>query len=138
MATSGDAVNREVQRFLEAPHRAFLRDENIEAVKSYRSAREIYLSLAAKGLKLDHNVIRRLFVDPALREEFQVSQDDELLTYRSVNGNKARSKFAPSTNVQAILRTRLMLRRWLLLRFLSHPVRSKFQVAAATVIVHEM
>ncbi|MEM7231117.1 MAG: DUF1501 domain-containing protein [Planctomycetota bacterium] len=108
MATSGDAVNREVQRFLEAPHRAFLRDENIEAVKSYRSAREIYLSLAAKGLKLDQNVIRRLFVDPALREEFQVSQDDELLTYRSVNGNKARSKFAPSTNVQAMMAYELM------------------------------
>jgi len=32
-----------------------------------------------------------------------VKPEDELITYTSVNGNKARTKFAPRTNVQAMM-----------------------------------
>ena len=108
VSSSTDRVHREVQRFLETPHRALLDDENIEAVKSYRSAREIYLALADKGRRLERSRLQSLFLDPALRDEFGVTQDDELLTYRSVNGNKARTKFAPATNVQAMMAYELM------------------------------
>lgn len=107
-AESGDTVNRQIQKFLENAHEEFLKDENIEAVKSYHSARQIYLQLAARGLRLDKNMLQKLFSDPALKKEFSVKPTDELITYRSVNGNKARSKFAPNTNVQALMTYELM------------------------------
>ncbi|MHB8520122.1 MAG: hypothetical protein ACYDH9_05140 [Limisphaerales bacterium] len=107
-ADSGDVVNRQIQKFLDGANHDFLRDENIEAVKSYHSAREIYLQFAAKGLRLDRNRLLRLFSDPALKEAFNVKPKDELITYRSVNGNKARSKFSPNTNTQAMMACELM------------------------------
>jgi hypothetical protein len=105
---SGDNVSREIEKFLDTANTEFVKDENIEAVKSYHSAREIYLQLSAKGLRLNHNMLLKLFADPALREEFGVKPADELITYRSVNGNKARSKFSPNTNVQAMMSYELM------------------------------
>ncbi|MBU6401114.1 MAG: DUF1501 domain-containing protein, partial [Verrucomicrobia bacterium] len=107
-ATSGDVVNRQIQKFLDAASTEFLQDNNIEAVKSYNSAREIYVQLAAKGLRLDRQRLLRLFSDPALKEEFNVNPKDELISYRSVNGNKARSKFSPNSNVQAMMTYELM------------------------------
>jgi hypothetical protein len=107
-ADSGDAVSRQIQSFLDNAHEEFLKDDNIEAVKSYHSAREIYLQLAARGSRLDKNMLLKLFSDPALKEEFSVKPADELITYRSVNGNKARSKFSPNTNVQAMMTYELM------------------------------
>jgi hypothetical protein len=101
-------VNLEIQRFLDGANQDFLKDQNIEAVKSYSSAREIYLQLAAKGMKLDRSMLLRLFTDSALREEFGVQPADELITYRSVNGNKARSKFTPHAKVQAMMTYELM------------------------------
>ena len=105
---SGDAVNLEIQKFLNSAHTTFLKDQNIEAVKSYSSARDIYLDLAAKGMKLDRSMLLRLFTDAALREEFHVQPADELITYRSVNGNKARSKFTPHSKVQAMMTFEMM------------------------------
>ncbi len=105
---SGDTVNKEIQRFLDDAHHEFLKDDHIEAVKSYNSAREIYLQLAAKGMKLDRAMLLRLFTDQALKEEFNVQPADELITYRSVNGNKARSKFSPHSKVQAMMTYELM------------------------------
>ena len=105
---AGNTVNREIQHFLDNAHSTFLKDEHIEAVKSYASAREIYLQLASKGMKLDRSMLLRLFTDNALREEFQVQPADELITYRSVNGNKARSKFTPHVRVQAMMAFELM------------------------------
>jgi len=105
---SGDSVNRQIQQFLGNANSDFLKDENLEAVKSYASARDIYLELAAKGMKLDRSMLLRLFTDAALREEFHVQPADELITYRSVNGNKARSKFTPNANVQAMMTYELM------------------------------
>jgi hypothetical protein len=102
-SSSGDTVNRQIQKLLDGAHTEFLKDENIEAVKSYNSARDIYLALAAQGLRLDRNMLLKLFTDPELKEEFNIKSADELITYRSVNGNKARSKFSPNTNVQAMM-----------------------------------
>ena len=105
---SQDVVNREVQRFLDTP-RAFIRaDENIEAVKSYHSARQIYLQLASRGKEIDRSTVNGLFSDQSLREEFAIERRDEFLTYRSVNGNKSRTKFSPNVNVQAMMTYELM------------------------------
>ena len=105
---AGDTISRRIESFLDSAHDEFLKDENIDAVKSYNSAREIYQQMAQRGQKLDRNRIEKLFENPALKEEFQISTDDELITYRSVNGNKARSKFSPNTNVQAMMSYELM------------------------------
>ena len=67
---SGDTVNREIQKFLNSAHTTFLKDQNIEAVKSYQSARDIYLQLIAKGMKLDKPMLLRLFTDQGLRDEW--------------------------------------------------------------------
>jgi len=107
-SSSGDTVNQQVQKFLDNAHNDFLDDDKIEAVKSYHSARQIYLQFAAQGMRLDRNTLLKLFADPALKEEFNVKPSDELITYRSVNGNKARSKFSPNANVQAMMTYELM------------------------------
>jgi len=107
-SSSGDAVNQQIQKFLDNADQECLQDDKIEAVKSYHSARQIYQELTAQGLKLDRNMLGRLFSDPALKEEFSIKPADELITYRSVNGNKARSKFSPNTNVQAMMTYELM------------------------------
>ncbi|HSH94672.1 MAG TPA: DUF1501 domain-containing protein [Roseimicrobium sp.] len=105
---SGDNVGRQIEKFLDNANSEFLKDANVEAVKSYASAREIYLQLSEQGMKLDRTMLARLFSDQSLREEFKVKPADELITYRSVNGNKARSKFAPNTNVQAMMTYELL------------------------------
>lgn len=101
--TAGDAVAAQVDHFLNNAHQEVLKDQNIHAVRSYQSARQIYLQLAQKGRHLDRHQLSKLFRDAELREKFSVGPNDELITYRSVNGNKARSKFSPNTNVQAMM-----------------------------------
>ncbi len=105
---SGDEVARKIDSFLQHAHSEILKDENIDAVRSYHSARNIYLKLTSRGRSLDRAKLRHLFRDPALREEFGITPRDELVTYRSVNGNKARSKFSPNTNVQAMMSYEMM------------------------------
>ena len=87
--SSGDQVARRIDAFLENAHSEILKDENIIAVRSYHSARNIYQQLTGRGRSLDRSQLQQLFRDPALREEFGVTANDELVTYRSVNGNKA-------------------------------------------------
>jgi hypothetical protein len=106
--TSGDDVARQIDSFLQNAHSEILKDDNINAVRSYHSARNIYLELAKRGRTLDRSKLKKLFRDDALREEFGVTAKDELVTYRSVNGNKARSKFSPNTNVQAMMSYEMM------------------------------
>ena len=106
--TAGDAVAKEVDRFLHNAHREILKDENIHTVRSYQNAREIYLQLSSKGRNLNRSELSQLFRDPTLREQFGVTPGDELITYRSVNGNKARSKFSPNNNVQAMMAYEMM------------------------------
>lgn len=106
--TSSDPVNREIQKFLDNTHQYLRSDQNLEVVKSYNSAREIYLNLVTKGLKLDESMLGQLFSSSELRSRFEITPEDELITYTSVNGNKARTKFAPRTNVQAMMTYELM------------------------------
>ena len=106
--TSGDEVARKIDTFLQNSHAEILKDENIDAVRSYHSARNIHRQLTSRGRSLDRSELKQLFQDAALREEFGVTAKDELVTYRSVNGNKARSKFSPNTNVQAMMSYEMM------------------------------
>ena len=53
--TAGDAVASKVDLFLQNAHREILKDENVHAVRSYQSARRIYLQLSAKGRRLDRS-----------------------------------------------------------------------------------
>jgi hypothetical protein len=106
--SSNDVVNKQVQTFLENANSIASNDQYIEAVKSYNSARQIYENLSNKGKTLDKPMLMKLFSDPVLKEKFAVTPPDELITYRSVNGNKARTKFCPNTNVQAMMTYELM------------------------------
>lgn len=105
---STDAVNQRIQGFVRDMDGMLLDDATGEAAQSYKSAREIYLSLANRGLELDPNLLENFFVSPALKEEFKVKPADELITYRSVNGNKARTKNTPAVNTQAMMTFELM------------------------------
>lgn len=107
-ASTGDRVNRAIQDFVDDAGSQVLKDDRIEVVKSYHSARQIYKQLVQREHPLDRGLVSRLFRDAELREDFQVRPADELLTYRSVNGNKARTKFAPRTNVQAMMTYELL------------------------------
>lgn len=102
-ANSGDVVNQSIENFLGDLHSHLRRDASLDVVKTYNSARDIYLRMSKAGLTLDPNKIGKLFTDPALREKYHVSPQDELISYNSINGNKARSKFCPKTNVQAMM-----------------------------------
>jgi hypothetical protein len=107
-ASASDAVNREIRRFLDDIHAHIRDDAQSEAIQSYHSAREIYRNFAERGGELAPEWLDSLFNDPRLREEFKVEPEDELITYRSINGQKARSKFSPSVNVQAMMAYELM------------------------------
>jgi hypothetical protein len=101
-------VNQQIESFLDGAHSNMTRDADLEVVKSYNSARRIYQQLTEAGMKLDQNMLNTLFTDPDLKAHFNVQPADELITYRSVNGNKARSKFCPNANVQAMMTYELM------------------------------
>ena len=103
-----DPVNRAVERFLDTVHEKALKDDHLEAVKSYHSAREIHRQLGSRSDAIANVDLDSLFEDPSLREAFGIQPDDELITYRSVNGNKARSKFSPNVNVQAMMSFEMM------------------------------
>lgn len=85
---STDEVNKTIQDFLDNADANLLSDVDGEAAKSYNSARAIYQNLAGRGASLDPNVLNNLFSDRALKEEFNVKPADELITYRSVNGDR--------------------------------------------------
>ncbi|MCS7224559.1 MAG: hypothetical protein NZ959_08390 [Armatimonadetes bacterium] len=107
-ASTEDATNKAVQSFLDDASSLVFKDSHIETVRSYQSALEIYKKLMATGSRLNQSLISRLFTDPVLREKFQITPEDELITYTSVNGNKARTKYSPMTNVQAMMTWELM------------------------------
>lgn len=102
-SNASDVVNREIEKFLDEAHTRLVRDRDIEVVKSYNSARQIYANLTAGGKKLNRPQLSQLFTNAELKAKFKVTPADELITYQSVNGNKARTKFCPNTNVQAMM-----------------------------------
>ncbi|MBI3854121.1 MAG: DUF1501 domain-containing protein [Planctomycetes bacterium] len=106
--SSNDVVNRQVQQFLDRSDDLASDDKYVEAVRSYHAARRIDENLADKGKSIDAPMLSQLFNDAALKERFGITPPDELITYRSVNGNKARTKFSPNTNVQAMMTYELM------------------------------
>jgi hypothetical protein len=107
-AASSDTVNRQIEKFLGdmTPH--LRKDSEVEVIKSFDSACNIYANLANAGRKLDKSALSRLFADPVLREKFDIKPADEMITYNSVNGNKARTKFSPAVNVQAMMTYEMM------------------------------
>jgi hypothetical protein len=107
-SNASDVVNRQIESFLDNAHSHLTRDKDIEVVKSYNSARQIYANLTASGKSLNRSALSRMFTDATLKERFKVTLPDELITYRSVNGNKARTKFCPATNVQAMMTYEMM------------------------------
>lgn len=107
-SNASDVVNREIEHFLDGAHTHLTRDKDIETVKSYNSARQIYANMTAGGKKLSRPMLSRMFTDAVLKEQFKVKPEDELITYQSVNGNKARTKFCPNTNVQAMMTYEMM------------------------------
>lgn len=107
-SNSTDVVNQQILHFLDSAHSLWRKDTHIEAIKSYYSARQIFENLSRKGLRLNHSLLSQLFTDPEIKERFNITPEDELITYQSVNGNKARTKFSPNTNVQAMMTYELM------------------------------
>jgi hypothetical protein len=107
-ATSSDTVNRQIERFLGDMQPHLARDANVEVIKSFDSACSLYGSLEQAGRSLDKGMLSRLFTDPVLRAKFDIQPADELITYNSVNGNKARTKFSPAVNVQAMMTYEMM------------------------------
>jgi len=107
-SNANDVVNREIERFLDDAHGSLVKDRDIETVRSYNAAREVYANMAATGKQLNEGELSRLFTDATLKARFKVTPTDELITYQSVNGNKARTKFAPNTNVQAMMTYEMM------------------------------
>lgn len=107
-ASASDVVNHEIEKFLDTAHTRLTKDKDIEVVKSYNSARQIYENLNANGKHLNRPQLSQLFTSAELKAKFKVTPADELITYQSVNGNKARTKFAPNTNVQAMMTYEMM------------------------------
>lgn len=103
-----DVVNRQIERFLDDTHRQMTKDNSLETVKAYNSARSIYANMSGGGKKLSRPMLLNLFNDATLKERFKIRPADELITYQSVNGNKARTKFCPATNVQAMMTYEMM------------------------------
>jgi hypothetical protein len=76
-----------------------------QSVRSFASALDIYKNLTSGTLNVDLNT---LFADPTLLTDFGVQLGDEVPTYKSVNGNPARSKETPHVRVQAMMAYELM------------------------------
>ena len=107
-ATSSNPVNRQIERFLDGAGSSLVKDANADVAKSYASALAVYENLSRAGRGLDVTLLSRLFADADLRARFEITPADELITYESINGNKARTKFAPATNVQAMMTYEMM------------------------------
>ncbi len=105
---SSSVANQQTERFLDNISSHIMHDSSMEAVKSYNSALSIYQNLEAKGGGLQRPMLEKMFADPVLLETFRVKPEDMLITYTSVNNNKARTKFTPATNVQAMMAYELM------------------------------
>ncbi len=107
-AASTNVVNQQVNRFVDDLSPKLTKDCSMEAVKSYNSALGIYQNVAQSGGGLHRSMLDMLFQDPVLKEKFNVHPEDDLIKYTSVNNQKARTKFTPATNVQAMMAYELM------------------------------
>ncbi|WP_164017598.1 DUF1501 domain-containing protein [Pyxidicoccus trucidator] len=95
-----------IRQFTDNLQQNFLDSKNSESVAAFASALEIHRSLTAGGtINLDP---RTLFTNTTLRAEFGITAADEATDSSSINGNPARSKETPNTNVQALMTYELM------------------------------
>src|SRR4029079_17842421 len=68
--SSNDIVNAQIQDFLSGANSVALKDEHIEAVKSYASPRKIDESISSKGKTLDKPMLTKLFTDAEPKQKF--------------------------------------------------------------------
>ncbi|XXF77500.1 DUF1501 domain-containing protein [Myxococcaceae bacterium GXIMD 01537] len=98
--------NARIRQFTDNLQANLLKEKNSESVRAFASALTIHRALTAGGtVNLDP---RTLFTDAALRAEFGITAADEQTDSSSINGNPARSKETPNTNVQALMTYELM------------------------------
>ncbi|MCY1000492.1 DUF1501 domain-containing protein [Myxococcus sp. MISCRS1] len=95
-----------IRQFTDSLQASFLAEKNSESVRAFNSALQIHRALTAGGsINLDP---RTLFTDPTLRAEFGITAADEATDSSSINGNPARTKETPNTNVQALMTYEMM------------------------------
>lgn len=102
----GNPRDQRIRAFVDNLHNSFIADKNSESVRAFQSAVETHRALVSgqlAGLEPAN-----LFTDPTLRAEFGVVAADEQTSSTEVNGNPARSKNSPNTNVQALMTWELM------------------------------
>lgn len=106
LAMRNDARNHSVQRFLEQPRRKLLADRNSPELQSFASALDVYKRLIQGN---DESVdTKSMFLDPKLREEFEVEPADEEIHFELINQTLPRSKNTPNINVQAMMMFEMM------------------------------
>jgi hypothetical protein len=95
-----------IRQFTDNLQASFLAEKNSESVKAFASALQIHRALTAGGsINIDP---RTLFTNAQLRADFGITAADEATDSSSINGNPARSKETPNTNVQALMTYELM------------------------------
>lgn len=103
---SAGARMARIRAFVDNLHDNFIADHNSESVRAFSSAVQIHRQLTG-GTGVTVNPAT-MFTDPTLRAEFGITAADEQTTATVVNGNPARSKNTPNTNVQAMMTYELM------------------------------
>ncbi len=101
LAMRNDPRNHAVQRFLEQSRRNVLADRNSPELKSLASALDVYKRLIEGSPERIET--KTLFLDAALREEFDVTPADEEVHFELINQTFPRSKYTPNINVQAMM-----------------------------------
>ncbi len=104
---TANARDARIRAFVDDLHRNFIADRNSPSVKAFASAVEIHRSLVGGTVTVDPNA---MFTDASLRAEFDIQPADETTSAAVINGNPARSKETPNTNVQAMMAYELMTR----------------------------
>lgn len=103
--SAGNTRDAEIHKFVDNLHANFMKDKNSETVKAFAAAVEVHRTFVSAGSNIDTT---KLFTDPTLRGEFGITENDEKTQSSGVNGNEARSKNSPNTNVQALMAYELM------------------------------
>jgi len=98
--------NARIRQFTDNLQASFLAEKNGESVRAFSSALTIHRALTG-GTTVTINP-QTLFTDATLRTEFGVAAADETTEAASINGNPARSKETPNTNVQALMTYEMM------------------------------
>lgn len=107
-ALTSNLRDARVRRFVDDLHDNFLRDKNGPSIRAFQSAVQIHRSLVGGGSGQVTVNPATMFTDPQLRADFGVRAEDETTSATEVNGNPARSKNTPNTNVQALMTYELM------------------------------